>query len=316
MKKFLSKFAYYFIFKRGAIMKIKKILAPIDFSEFSDHALSHALFLAEKQNAQLTLLHVYILHQENMNEESFVLEYEKFVKRKEEEIFGLLQEHNKKANVKGISIDSQVVRGFSAAGAILEYINEYEFDVVVMGTHGRTGLKKWLYGSVAEKIVRLSPIPVLTTIGSIKKYAIDKILIPVDFSEYSKQAAKCAISLAQEYGSHLIFLHVIDQNIHPSLFASGVTNIFQFDSELHGRSTTKLKEFAGISEENATFVTVSGKAHQEIVDYAKENEIDLILMATRGLSGLEHTLLGSTSERVVQLAHCPVLTLEREDRLQ
>jgi len=268
----------------------------------------------EKNNSHVTLFHTIVLFQENFNEVADLREYENLVKEKEEETFRYLQLHNEKALKKGITIDSQVTRGFSPADAILDYINDNDFDVVIMGTHGRTGLKKWFYGSVAEKVVRLSSIPVLTTMKPLRKFAIEKILIPVDFSDYSKQAAERAITLAQEFGSQLVFMHVIDQNIHPSFYATGVTNIFEIDPELPRRSEEKLREFTGVSDENATYVIKQGRAHHEIVKYTNDNGVDLIIMATRGLSGLDHILLGSTTERVVRLASCPVLTLEREYR--
>ena len=280
-------------------MLIKKIFVPVDFSEYSDHAVDHALFIAEKNNSHVTLFHTIVLFQKSFNEVAPLRQYENFVKKKEEETFRYLQLHNEKALEKGITIDSQVTPGFSAADAILDYINDNDFDVVIMCTHGRTGFKKWFYGSVAEKVVCLSPIPVLTTMKPLRKFAIGKTLIPMDFSDYSKQAAERAIALGQEFGSQLVFMHV--------------TSIFKIDSELPKRSEEKLREFTDVSDENATYVIKQGRAHHEIVKYANDNGVDLIIMATRGLSGLDHILFGSTTERVVRLANCPVLTLERED---
>lgn len=295
-------------------MFIKNILVPIDFSPYSEYAVNHALLLAKRNNAHITLLHALVMYQENINEEVHFHEYENLVKKMEKESYRLLKFHKEKTKSKEIPITSEVTRGFSAANSILDNIHNSDFDVVIMGTHGRTGIKKLIYGSVAEKIVRLSPIPVLTTMEPLKKFGIEKILVPIDFSTYSERAAKTAISLAQEYGSQLVFMHVIDQNIHPSFYSTGVTNIFEIDSELPKRSKKKLREFAGISHDNATYVIEQGQAHYEIVKYARDHDIDLIIMSTRGLNGLDHVLLGSTTERVVRLSNCPVLTLEREDR--
>jgi nucleotide-binding universal stress UspA family protein len=292
-------------------MNFKKILVPVDFSEFSNKAVEFALFAAEKYDAHITLLHIIVLFQEDVNEEMQLQEYEKFVQMKEKESYRLLQLHNKEAEKRGVTIDSKILRRVSAADSILEFINDNDFDLVVMGTHGRTGLKKWMYGSVAEKVVRLSPVPVLTTHHPLKKFAIEKILVPLDFSEYSKKASDTAIQLARRFNAALTFLHVIEQEYHPAFYTANVESIFRVDPELRDRSTQKLREFTGYESEDVVYVVSEGKAFKEIVEYARKNHSDIIVMATRGFTGLEHLLIGSTTERVVRLAPCPVLTVER-----
>jgi nucleotide-binding universal stress UspA family protein len=292
--------------------KFKSILVPIDFSEFSDRAVDYALYLAERHGARITLLHAVVLHQQEIGEELYVEEYEKIVLAKEEHSRKKFQLHGQKASRRGISLDSQVVRGISAADAILDFINDNGHDLVVMGTHGRTGVKKWLYGSVAEKVVRLSPVPVLTIHQSWKKFAIQKILVPVDFSEYSKKALDVALPLAKQFNAQLVFLHVIEQEVHPAYYAGGYESLFIIDPQLREKSIHNLKDFVGKPIKNAQYLVTEGRAFKEIVEFADENECDLILLATRGLTGLEHLLIGSTTERVVRLAKCPVLTVERD----
>jgi nucleotide-binding universal stress UspA family protein len=294
-------------------MKFNKIIVPVDFSEFSDRAVTYALYLAETFSAQLTLLHAVVLHYEGADEITQFKEYEKLVELQEEHIHQQLQKHHQKATRKGISIDTKVVRGVSGADAILDFIiNTENHDLIVMGTHGRTGIKKWLYGSVTEKVVQHSPIPVLTVHSSWDKYTIEKILVPVDFSDYSQKAAASSIDIAGGFNAQLVFLHVITQEVHPAYYATSYDSLFIIDPSLKERSIHNLKKFAGEGVPNSEFVVGEGKASREIVMYAEENNCDLILMATRGLTGLEHLLIGSTTERVVRLAKCPVLTLERD----
>ncbi len=295
-------------------MIFKKILIPVDFSDFSNKAMEFGLQLAEKFQAKIELLHVVVLFQDDIDEESRLQEYESWIKRREEKIRQQLKASEKLANQKDIEITTTVLRGISAADAILDHIDENPPELIVMGTHGRSGLKHFLQGSVAEKVVRLSRIPVLTVHRSITQFRIKRILVPIDFSIYSKSATDFACVMAKQFGAALNFLHVIEQDIHPSFYASGVTSIFDVDPGLKERVTQNMKEFLKDQLEEsqpASYHAKEGKAHREIVEFAKENETDLVIIATHGLTGLDYILLGSTAEKVVRWANCPVLTVKR-----
>lgn len=291
-------------------MKINHILVPVDFSEYSDRAAEYAIFLAETFGAKLTLLHAIVLFQEDIEEESHLEEYQKVVEIKEAITRKKLQQHNEAANSKGVEIHTELLRGISPADVILQYVADQEIDLVVMGTHGRTGIKKWIYGSVAEKVVRLSSVPVLTIHHPIENLEINKILVPVDFSVYSRQAIDFARSFAEQFHARVEFMHVIEQEIHPAYFTSEIESLFQLDPELKDRALQRLREFVD-AKDNESVVVKEGKAYQEIIDHIRENNVDLTIMATRGKTGLEHFLIGSTTERVVRLATSPVLTVRQ-----
>lgn len=291
-------------------MKVNKILVPIDFSKYSDYAADHALFLAEKYNAEVTLLHAVVLHYADAGEKEYLEAYETAYRHREEESFRRLRKTIAAVEQPALEINSKVIRGFNAADAILEFIqNNKGYDLVVMGTHGRSGFKRMLYGSVAEKVVRLSPIPVITTHRPLKKFAIEKILVPVDFSEYSARAVGAALALKKKFNSQLIFIHVIDDAIHPSFYAANL-NIFDLNPGIKDHSMKRLRAFVD-SEKDCSFMVVSGTPSKEIASAATALNVDLILVGTRGLTGLEHWLLGSTAERVVHMAEMPVLTVGR-----
>ncbi|MCB0301520.1 MAG: universal stress protein [Calditrichaeota bacterium] len=291
-------------------MKLNNILVPTDFSKFSDKAVESAFLIAAQYNAKITLLHSILLFHEEGDNGLQLHEYSEYIKEKENDSRQLLKAHSDSAEEHGVKLETKVLRGFSAADSILEFVKENPVDLVVMGTHGRTGLKKWVYGSVAEKVVRLSPVPVLTTHYFEKPFRIDKILVPVDFSDYSKNAVEYAKELANRFNAELVYLHSIHNEFHPSYFAGGAETLLSLDPKLKDRSMTRLKEFAG-NKHKSTCLILEGSAYHNIVDYADNNEIDLIVMATRGLTGLDHYLIGSTTERVVRLAKTPVLTIER-----
>ena len=294
-------------------MKFQNILVPIDFSEFSSNVLNYAIGLAEKFHSKLILLHAVVLFEDDVNEEQRLQEYEEWVRKREKNINAHMKKNELRVNQKGISVDSVILRSISAADAILEYLNDHSCDLIIMGTHGRTGLKHIFLGSVAEKIVRLSPIPVLSVHRSVQDFRIENIIAPIDFSIYSKNAADYAISIAENFKAQVNFIHVIEKEIHPSFYASGVESIFQIDTGLQDRVIQNMQGFLEEqlnSDIKPRFMVKEGRAHREIVEYAKEEKADLIVISTHGLTGLEYLLLGSTTEKVVRWASCPVLTLK------
>lgn len=288
-------------------MEIKKILVPVDFSEFSNRAVSYAINLSKRFNAKIKLLHVVTLFHEDVAEESLLKKYEK-------QIHSKLKDHKSAANKKGVEVESILLRGFSASDKILEFIQENKFDLVIMGSHSRTGIKHILQGSVSERVVRLSPVPVLTIHHSTKKPDPQTILIPIDFSKFSKEVAKVGIFLAQLFKAKIIFLHVVEQMAHPAFYAASIESIFQIDKGLKDRALEKLQAFVNGKDTPSEYFVSEGKAYKEIVDCANETKADLIVMATRGLTGLDYFLMGSTAERVVRMAPCSVLTVARSDK--
>jgi nucleotide-binding universal stress UspA family protein len=142
-------------------MEFKHILVPIDFSEFSDKAVEFALHLAARYQAKIALAHVVVMYPDDIDEETRFQEYQEFINKREARVQEQIQSRQDRAASRKIPVDSVLLRGFSPADALLEYIKEKKFDLVIMGTHGRTGLKHFIQGSVAEKMLRLAPIPVL-----------------------------------------------------------------------------------------------------------------------------------------------------------
>jgi nucleotide-binding universal stress UspA family protein len=294
-------------------MGFKKIVVPVDFSEFSDKAVEYAIFLAEKYCAELILLHSVVLFQEDFDEKEQLTAYEEIIKKKEKEIRKQLEYRCSNAEERGISIHSLLIRGFSEADSIIDYISDKDFDLVVMGTHGRTGLKKIILGSVAERVVRLSPIPVITLHKEFAKKELKRILVPVDFSDFSKVAVRRAIEVAREFDATLDFLHVVEMEAHPEYYTISFDPLLKANPELGKQITANLIKFTGIPEDKATYAVNEGKVYKAIKTYAETNGVDMIVMATQGMSEIEHFLVGSNSERVVRIASCPVLTIGQKE---
>ncbi|MGH1362253.1 MAG: universal stress protein [Calditrichia bacterium] len=289
-------------------MKIKRIVVPLDFSTFSEEALNYAVSLAKKYSATLYAFHSIVLFQSEPESHSFSRDYDQYLKLQEDDSRALIAKYRTEAERKGVLLTSEVRRGYSAAEEILQYADEIAADLIVMGTHGRTGLKRWFYGSVSERVVRLAKQPVITVhkdTGFPKK---GKILVPLDFSESSKMAAAMATKLAKDLGLIPVFIHVVEYEIHPAFYSVQVASAFMVDKDFETRVVERLKEFADY-DGDAVYIVREGRAWNEVVDYAKNEDVALIVMGTRGLTGLDHLLIGSNAERVARFSTKPVLSV-------
>jgi len=141
---------------------------------------------------------------------------------------------------------------------------------------------------------------------------IQKILVPIDFSDYSKSALKYAVNFCKNCKADMFLIYVVEPVIYPPDFSMGQIAIPSVNSELDERARQELDKLA--KEEIPSTVNVktlikTGKPFLEIIETASELDVDLIIIATHGRSGVEHILFGSTAEKVVRKAPCPVLTL-------
>jgi nucleotide-binding universal stress UspA family protein len=298
------------------MFKLKKILFPTDFSRCADQALAHAVFYAEKYNAELHLLHIITLFTDQpdlLNQEFSEIDdmIQKMELKADRQMVEVIHNHSSDK----LKIIKTCKRAISAAPAILEYASENDIDMIVMGTHGRRGLGHLFLGSVAEEVVRMALCPVFTLreteeIKPIKAY--DKILVPVDFSEHSGTALSYAKRIADAYDAQLQVLHVIEETMHPAFSLAGKTSIFDLvptiKDDSRNRIEKMLTESNGPEVKSEIFIT-GGKAAPEIIKFARMHNSDLIVISTHGLTGLDHFLLGSVTEKVVRRVHCPVFTV-------
>lgn len=143
---------------------------------------------------------------------------------------------------------------------------------------------------------------------------ITKILVPVDFSPHSERAFRYATTLAQRLGATIGLLHVVEDPFVTGAWSAEVfvPNVPELLNSLIGgaeRQLAILKESAAALDVTAETVVITGRPAHTIVDHAREGGFDLIVMGTHGRTGLFHVVMGSVAERVVQKAHCPVLTM-------
>jgi nucleotide-binding universal stress UspA family protein len=296
------------------MLQIDSILYPTDFSKCASHALPHTLHLARQYSAEIHLLHALVLHEADPGNAAHRLP-------NMEELYQILEEHAREqmqAAVEehgGLKIQQAQLRGISAAATILEYAAENEIDLVVMGTHGRRGLRRLLLGSVAEEVVRLAPCPVLTVPERQDGRAVDaveRIVVPVDFSEHAKLALAYANHLATQYAAVLHLVHIVDEVIYPDFYPPVMPSGGSITEELRDQSLERLRALlAEVDADLSAEVHVrAGRAAPAIAKFAESEDADLIVIASHGLTGISHILLGSVTEQLVRRAPCPVFTVK------
>lgn len=301
--------------------KLQEILAATDFSDHSLPAVRYALALSAKSGASLALLHVVELASSLSGMESVVLA------RTNTEISSLVHtrlEALAQRETRNAEKVTTVVRTGKPFHEIALAASESAADLIVIATHGYTGAKRVLLGSTAERVVRHAPCPVLTipthTTPSrtfrTPPIKLKKILVPIDFSDISKDALPWAASWAAQFGAALILLHIeeefpIDYLLGRELMSHTIVPLMkQAEADL-ARIAASLSKSTGL---NVSAVVRSGRPFEEICHAAKTLGADMIVLTTHGHTGLQHVWLGSTAERVVRHAHCPVLTVRESNR--
>ena len=141
---------------------------------------------------------------------------------------------------------------------------------------------------------------------------VKRILVPIDFSEHSKNALQYAIPFAKQFDAELLLVYIVEPTIYPADFSFGQVGIPSLEAEMREKGKESLKRLVKeqvAGEVSARTIIHTGKPFLEIINVAREEKVDLIIIATHGHSGVEHILFGGTAEKVVRKAHCPVLVV-------
>jgi len=285
-----------------------RILVPTDFSPASDRALSFAKEIAARFNAEIHVLHVRVVLDDPSMGSEVLDEVERILTISEPSTRRALEQACDDGRT---AIHAHMMRGTVPAEVIVDAVSEYECDLVILGTHGRRGLERFLSGSVAQEVVHDSPVPVLTIRASGgSTFPPREILVAVDYSEESLKAVEWAAAVARLLEAGITLLHVV-QPLHLPKFYALALLPEQHDERIVSRCQEALDDVAMTYLEEVPFTTAVIRAHvaEGVSRFAKENNMDLVVLATKGLSGLGHILLGSVAERVVRLSEVPVLTV-------
>lgn len=297
------------------MLNVRSILFPTDFSWYAESAFAHAAHLAARYGAELHVFNVALPHEPEQSDPMAYLPVERWEDPNQLYLAsgsegGLLGWEHREYEGKDVRVVYRQMRSPSPSMAILDYADEHDIDLVVMGTRGRQGVDRWLGGSVAEEIVREAACPVLVARADDSQdehQPVRRLLVPVDFSKHTQRALLHAIALASAYDAALDLLHVIEDISFPAAYGGPLTP----PPETVETSVRDALEELDVPPDLPVDVHVrGGYPGRDIVEFAQEHDTDLIVMATHGRTGLRRFLLGSVTEKVVRTAPCPVFTVK------
>jgi nucleotide-binding universal stress UspA family protein len=284
--------------------KIKKILCPVDFYPASIQAVNYAARLAASNKARVYLLHVMApVIDDPYSYAPYMPQLVKFRRQRSADQMEKVEQRFRKA---GIPSSSRLKLG-NVYDEIEREIRRSKPDLVVMGTHGRSGLKRWFFGSITEKLLRHSKVPLLVVSTPRKKALASgfrKILVTTDLSEGATDALACALTLAEKGKAQITLLHVVDDiaadvlRDYRSALLSGVQ---QHLDDLVSVQTRKRYDIL-------TRVDV-GRANRIIPRRVRSDNVDLVVMSIQEKRLMDRALHGSTAEQVICAAGCPVLLI-------
>lgn len=299
------------------MISIRHVVCCVDFSDFSRRALDHAVAIARWYEARLTVMYAYQAPLAALASTPFLspapVEAVALSPADRESLQRQLEACLPRGAATGSRVECRIVES-DVVPAILTAAETA--DLLVLGTHGRSGFARLILGSVAERLLRQAPCPLLI-VPRASPDATDTvprlfhhIVAAVDFSPASAHAASFATSLAEEGDAHLTLVHALDlpQAVEAWIAESeaGIARLQQWRQAAAGRLDDLVpadaRTYCHVEER-----VEAGPASRVILDVAAERQAGLIVMGAHGGSPLEQMFVGSTAQRVVRQAVCPVL---------
>lgn len=277
---------------------MKKILVPVDFSEYSEYAMEVAASLAKNNDAEIVVLHMMGLTDAvvTKDESKQVFEAMYYMKLAEKRFSNFLD----KDYLKGIKI-TDTVQNYKVFSEVNSVAREFEADCIVMGSHGSSGLSEIFVGSNTEKVVRNSEVPVLVIKERRKGFSMKHAVFACDFKEENIGAFNSAMEFFDSQGVNVTLLYVnlpnekfrsskeIETRVREFLIQSGPNGMDRIDDVVY---------YSDYSVEDGVF------------NYANKINADIISLPTHGRSGLAHFFSGSIGEDLVNHAKIPVVTFK------
>lgn len=296
------------------MIRIERILCPVDFSQIAQHALDHAAAIARWYDARLTILYVFA-NLPAMDLPPLVLD--------DADRGQLMVEMRRMAAgvAPEVPVDFRIHEAAYVHEEILAQLGAAHADLLVLGTHGRSGFQRLFLGSVTEKVIRKAKCPTLVVpprapdVSATNPVRFNRILCPVDFSESSLGALAYAITMAEEADARLTLLHVVEFPLVLSQQPAVLDlDLSRFHEAAVADARRKLHEL--IPEHARTYCTVEtavveGRAYREVLRQATERRADLIVMGVHGRGALDLLLFGSTTHHVIRASACPVLIVRQ-----
>ncbi len=293
------------------MLTLRTVLCPTDFSDVSARAETYAAALARHYDASLHLLHVdppmpVMAPYGEIPVDARMFEEQRQVADAE------LVKAGDRARAGGLTVET-TMKGGQPAREILALADRAQADMLVIGTHGRGGVEHLLLGSVAEKIMRKASCPVLVVPPGAPGESdalFSRILCPIDGSAASAHALTYALSLAQETDGHVTLLYVVEPVPAAGEFGALDIEEYRQAGEEHARKVLRdavpddVRTWCRLDERVAT-----GKPSERILDAARTERADVIVMGVRGRGAIDLLAFGSTTNEVIRRAGCPVLAV-------
>lgn len=276
---------------------MKKIIVPIDFSEYSEYALKTAAKLATKNNAELIALHM-------LEMSDIILSASDGLQNQKTAFFFKLAEQKfedflNKDYLNNIKVTS-IVKHFKVFSEVNDVAKIHGADLIVMGSHGTSGIKEFFVGSNTERVVRNSEIPVLVIKNNVSQINFDVVTFACDFSKESIPTYKKAVNMFEKTGSKIYLVYV---NLPNDRFKSSI--------EIEKRVVDFLMEADGNTDRIEDVNYVSDYTIEDgILNFSNKIGADLIAIPTHGKKGLAHFFEGSVGEDVANHATLPVMTFK------
>jgi nucleotide-binding universal stress UspA family protein len=300
----------------------QRMLVPLDGSELAEVALSYAKELAGRLDLELFLLHVYEPH---ASESQFTcqLYIERAAEIAEMQSRGVQTKTGATPGGKAVEARGEIVTGHPAE-EIIRFASENNIDLILMATHGRSGVKRWALGSVADKVLRASEVPIWLVRAAIPEEIVHDewpkrtMLVPLDGSKLAESVLPHVEALAKQRGAELVQIVLLQVTEEPFITSDYPEASMQLTWEEHVR---RIKEHFRQKAErylvevqqrlakaglNVRSEVLMGKPADEIISYAHNNHPNLVLMATHGYSGISRWEYGSVADKILHGVSSPI----------
>ena len=295
----------------------KKILVPLDGSELAEQALENAFYLAERADAELLLVsasHTEMVVATATPSGAAVDVFEQPHAQSQSALSTYLHQVRKDTVPAGITAKIKVVEG-EAAGVIVDTAIEENIDLIIMSSHGRSGVSRWVMGSVTERVLRQAPCPVLVIR---EPTDLKKMLITLDGSPISEYAVNPGVELAQLVGAHVTLLSVeTAQDLDPAYVdmldeiepGLGDVTVGDYYHRTENYLIKTAKWVQPIIEQEVDVAPKIGPVTPVILNHIESNDIDIAVITTHGRTGLKRWLYGSVTEKILRSATCALLVI-------
>jgi nucleotide-binding universal stress UspA family protein len=279
------------------------ILVPTDGSPGSERAFEVAATLASTHDAAIHVLSVVDEHGPtddwDYDDDSPA---EAFIESQADHV-----------DTAGLSVTPAVREGV-VHDEVLDYADETDIDLIVMGTHGRTGVRRFLLGSVTEKVVRLADVPVLSVKADAEPGTVsfDDILLPTDGSSGAAAAIEPTGALASETDATVHLVSVVDTR-SLGIDVGSTVIVDELESVATDAVENAADRLSGMGVEAVETAVSHGIPYHAILDAIEDSDADLVVIGTHGRTGIDRYLLGSVAEKLVRTSPVPVMTVRAAD---